>query len=432
MSKKTDEEGVDRDEFNRRMDEVIKSKMAPNTFLLKRDRYHRLLEQIKSAKTNYPKTPADFRRMKRFEIVDTPDGERIFMAEKIGETRQMYIPVEEMYDVIRDYHLQLNHGGRSRMMVEIKKKYRNITAQSVLLYISMCKGCKHKAVKRKMTDDLSAIKSLGEEFKPDAEYYEYEDSDPLINLGSELNSEIEDITQSFTKVYPELYSRGQVDILEATAEPNEEFKFLMVYRDFVSKFIHLKPLRVTNVEDTVHALLDIFLVFGAPNILQSKNGMPVTMPICRRVSTIRPEIKIVAGESSVSQEFTGKSNQDILRKLNEWLRLNKHSKWQEGLKFVQHSLNTTFHKTICRTPSEMVFGVNPRKGIAAAMPSDATDCLTTEDDLKRALEQTEAGSSSTKTIKLEESLILPCNFIKKEPDNIDDDDMFIDDDDNDE
>lgn len=424
-------EYVDRDEFYQKIDELMKSKLAPNTFLVSREKYNNMISQVKLAKTvNYRKTPADFRRIKRFEIVDTPQGERLYMSRKPGETeQQVYVPVDEIYDIIREYHLKLNHGGRTRMMVELKKKYKNVTAQSVLIYLSLCKDCKSK--KRRMirtnssNDNATFEEDLGSE---DVSFEGMEEDDPL---DSELQDSLEivrdvGVSQSMqNKSFPELYSRGQVDILEVTADANEEYKYLLVYRNLVNKFIHLKPMRATSVDDTTDALLEIFLTFGAPNILQSKNGMPVTKPICRRITTVCPDIKIVAGEANISErDFKGKSNADILRMLSEYLNLNKKSNWSKGLKFVQHSLNTTFHQVMCRTPSELIFGVNPRKGLASIMPLDEYECLITEDDLTQALEQNEQGQRSPKRLKLEASLILPCNFIKKEMDSVADLDDF--------
>ncbi|XP_028171538.1 KRAB-A domain-containing protein 2-like [Ostrinia furnacalis] len=407
---------VDREEFYRRIQEAYRSKKAPNTFLLTPEKYALVLQQVKAARISPKKTASDYRRIKRYVVVDTPLGERLFAAPKDNQPpQQMFVNTQEIYDIIRDCHLKYNHGGRNRLMTALKPIYRNITTESILVYLQMCLPCKSKLIRR----GKGVRKDIEETFKPEASKIDdifNEDDDPLeteIDMQLELEPET---NQEQGIIYPELYSRGQLDILDVTTDPNEEYKYMMVYRDFVNQYIHLKPLKAISVDETVDVLLDIFLVFGAPNILQSKNGIAVITPICRRICAACPEMRTVPGNAVFSKnEFKGKSNEDILKQLNKWLEVSQSTKWHQGLKFVQHSLNTTFQSTICRTPSQLVFGTNPRMGLASCMSKNEYELILSESDLKAALDQKENNSHrSRKQLKLEESLVLPCNFIKDE------------------
>ncbi|XP_063621745.1 KRAB-A domain-containing protein 2-like [Cydia splendana] len=414
------EEDVNREEFNRRIEEMFVSKKAPNTLLLSRSRYNTLIEQVKAAKLKTKKTPADYRRAKRYDVIKTTEGERLIMAAKPGQTtQQIFVTMDEIYDVVRVNHLKLIHGGRTRMMEFIKPMYKNVTAECVSVYLSMCKGCKNKSFKREKR--LPITPDDNSELQEGASHNSDEDDttelDPF-KIGSSETLVVIPVQERQSnpiseETYPELYSRGQIDILAVTGEETEEYKYMLVYRDFISKFTHLRALKTTSIEESGDNLLDIFLVFGAPNILQSKNGTALTAPICKRITVLCPDIIILTSESNFrAQDLEGKTNEDILKKMNMWLSRNNKVKWQKGLKFVQHSLNTKFHATLCRTPSELVFGVDPRKGIASALPMDVCQALSSDTDLKRTLEKKE--NQNTEQIMSEESLILPCDFIKIE------------------
>ncbi|XP_052738366.1 KRAB-A domain-containing protein 2 isoform X1 [Bicyclus anynana] len=383
-------------------------------------KYTRLLELVKSAKTKIKKSPADYRRMKRYDIVNSSSGERLAMALTPGQKRpQILVRLKEIYDIIRNYHLRMNHAGRTRLMYEIKQKYKNITAAVVMLYLSLCEGCKDKVARRSKIIISNETRETEEVSKADTE--KSVKIQPRIDPLSSRDVISRDITNCDTnfdedeKVYPELHSRGQMDILDVTASKGESYKYLMVYRDLVTKYIHLKPLTSINVDETVEALLEIFLIFGAPNVLQSKNGMSVTKQICRRMYTAFPDLKVVSGEQKHAS-YKGQNNQDILRMLSDWLKENSSMKWYQGVKYVQYVLNTTFNMNLHRTPSEAVFGYNPKRGVATFMTKNEYDHLHNETDLKQALEEKESGKNSEE-LMLEESLIPSCSFIKFEPDD---------------
>lgn len=413
-----------REEFYRRIQEVCRNKKSSNSFLLTPEKYALVIEQVKAARAKTKKTAADYRRIKRYVVVDTSAGERLYAVPGENQKpKQMFVNTREMYDIINECHIKHSHCGRNRLMTALKPFYGNITTESIQVYLQMCMPCKNRLVRNRG----KRSKSFDETFKSNPKDIEgsYDDNDPFNSDVDQIEQEVEMERADLEEKHPELHSRGQVDILDVTTEPNEEYKYMMVYRDFLNKYIHLKPLKAVSVEETADALLDIFLVFGAPNILQSKNGISVITPICRRISVLYPGIRTVPGNAVFSKnDFKGKSNEDILKQLNKWLEESQSTKWQQGLKYVQHSLNTTFHTTICRTPSELVFGRNPRRGLASFMLKNEFEFVMSEEDLKTALGEN-ANKRSSKQLKLEESLVLPCNFIKTEVETIDEDEDII-------
>ena len=55
------------------------------------------------------------------------------VAEESSSTKH-YAQKEDMFDVIHDAHLAIGHSGRNRMIKETQIKYKNITAESIMLY----------------------------------------------------------------------------------------------------------------------------------------------------------------------------------------------------------------------------------------------------------------------------------------------------------
>ena len=49
-----------------------------------------------------------------------------------------YVQKKDIFDVIHDAYLAIVHGGRNRMIKETKSKYKNITAESIILLSSLC------------------------------------------------------------------------------------------------------------------------------------------------------------------------------------------------------------------------------------------------------------------------------------------------------
>jgi hypothetical protein len=60
--------------------------------------------------------------------------------------------------------------------------------------------------------------------------------------------------------------------LPVKSQPDNEYKFVLVYQDHLSKFVILRPLKRKTAEEVVEQFQDIFCLLGAPLILQSDNG----------------------------------------------------------------------------------------------------------------------------------------------------------------
>jgi len=61
-------------------------------------------------------------------------------------------------------------------------------------------------------------------------------------------------------------SRAQIDLIDVQSQSNDDYQFIMVYQDDLTKFIILRPLKAKTAEAVAAVLLDIYTLFGTPTI----------------------------------------------------------------------------------------------------------------------------------------------------------------------
>ena len=92
--------------------------------------------------------------------------------------------------------------------------------------------------------------------------------------------------------------------------------------------------------------------------------------------------------------------------LMAWMRDNNTSKWRYGIRFVQWSMNTSFHETIRMEPYTALTGNKPRCGLKTILPTDFLDKIGTgilEEDLELQINEIDNGdihSNNPETIVL--------------------------------
>ncbi|CAI6360566.1 unnamed protein product [Macrosiphum euphorbiae] len=269
-----------------------------------------------------------------------------------GNDLKYYVFNEELFNIIHDTHLTIGHGGRNRMEYELNKKYKNITRESIMLYLNLCISCQKKG--------STAKKGLVVK--------------PIIS--NELNS------------------RCQIDLIDMQAQPDGNYKFILVYQDHLTKFVLLRPLTHKRAEEVAYVLLDIFTTFGAPAILQSDNGREFVNKIINELCNMWEDLKIVHGKPrhSQSQGSVERANQDVENILATWLQDNKTKKWSEGLKFVQLMKNRSLHHGIKCSPYEAMFGCSAKIGLkSSVLPISIINKLKTEEDLEAAITSMNTG-----------------------------------------
>ncbi|XP_066971895.1 KRAB-A domain-containing protein 2-like [Macrobrachium rosenbergii] len=212
------------------------------------------------------------------------------------------------------------------MVKEIGKKYVNVTRDAIELFKSYCYECQKKH-KRPRTKGRSSSYSENE-----------------------------------------FASGAQVDLIDMQSMSQHAFKWILVYQDHLTKFVILRALTSKRAAEVAHNLLDIFLLIGAPSILQSDNGTEFTAEVITELKLFWPRLVMVHGKPRhpQSQGSVERANGDIKDMLVAWMGDNDTNDWSIGIKFVQFQKNSSFHSGIGRAPYTAMFGCDAKVGLATS------------------------------------------------------------------
>ena len=280
----------------------------------------------------------------RYQILQCGDVEKLIRKRKAPtDTPLYYSTLEDSYDVLKRAHTATGHGGRDRMLKELSKKYANITCKAVEFYKSHCVECQKKR-KRPMTKGVVVNPILTKEFA----------------------------------------SRCQVDLIDMQSLPSDKHKWIMVYQDHLTKFCVLRALTSKRASEVAYHLMDIFVLLGAPIILQSDNGSEFTSQVISELKDLWPDLTIVHGKPRYpqSQGSVERANGDIKDMLIAWMSENNTQDWTIGIKFVQFQKNTAHHAGIKCSPYSALFGCDARIGLTStSLPQEIIERMQSEDDL---------------------------------------------------
>jgi hypothetical protein len=115
-----------------------------NNFYLTSERHKSLLNEVKEAKKSVKgKQTVHYRRLKRYDILNI-GGEETLTVPLFAEKTEIlcYVTFDKMFNVIHEAHIAVGHGGRTRMINELSRKYKNVTVR-VCRYV-LCEQCQKK------------------------------------------------------------------------------------------------------------------------------------------------------------------------------------------------------------------------------------------------------------------------------------------------
>lgn len=170
-----------------------------------------------------------------------------------------------------------------------------------------------------------------------------------------------------------------MDLVDFQSLADGDFKFILHYKEHLTKFSFFRPLKCKKASEVAKELLHIFLTFGAPHVLQSDNGREFTAGIITELASLWPDLILVSGRPHYpqSQGSVERGNCTLEDSLVAWMRDNKTAAWSYGLAFVQWGVNTIYHEAIKMTPYEAVFGQKPRMGLATKVPRELLENIMT-------------------------------------------------------
>ena len=215
-------------------------------------------------------------------------------------------------------HNDLEHPGMRVFWVEVSRRYSGIPQAITELYIKQCTLC-------------STHKSK----------YKQSPSRPIVS------------TNFLTRV--------QVDLTYMGSIPDGGYKWICHARDHFTKFSWTSPLKSKRPSEVAKTLYNIFIVFGAPLILQTDNGTEFTSSIIAELMSLWPLTKIIRGRPRhpQSQGAVERANAILKKKLAKWMEFNGSKRWTKGL-LVTHAMNVSVCRVTNCTPYELVFNQKPR------------------------------------------------------------------------
>ena len=253
-----------------------------------------------------------------------------------------YVHKDEIYDTIKIAHINCLHGGIKKTFKACKSLAANIKLSHVKAYISLCSQCNYLKIK----PPRKSIKSI--------------------------------VSNHFGE-------RGQVDLIDIQKIINEykikdtSYKYILNYQDNMTKFCLLRGLKNKKAKSIIGTLEGIFAIFGAPKILQTDNGGEfVNKEIDLYFEQIWPDMKHIKSRPyhPQSQGSVERANGDVKRMLKKYLLSSSSSSSNNNndnnpppphllviLDRVQFHKNTSFNRTLGKSPYEVIFGqstpINP-------------------------------------------------------------------------
>lgn len=122
--------------------DIIMAEKAVNTHLLTKEKYFAIIEEVKQAKVRPKKGTLDYRRLKKYDVINVNNEERLIAPIVLDSNVLLYyVHTEELFDIVHSTHLSTGHRGRTRMEKELKAKYKNVTTEvSICVCVSHVRG----------------------------------------------------------------------------------------------------------------------------------------------------------------------------------------------------------------------------------------------------------------------------------------------------
>ncbi|XP_036623150.1 KRAB-A domain-containing protein 2 [Trichosurus vulpecula] len=339
-----------REKFLARVTKLVESK-SYNSKVFSKEKYFQTLREVKEAKEKGKKSSRDYRRVAKYDVITIHGTEKLIEAAHGQQDRiRYYVHKEELFDILHDTHLSIGHGGRTRMLKELQGKYGNVTKEVIVLYLSLCKQCHQK----------NPVPKRGLVAKP--------------------------------MTFKVVCSRCQVDFIDMQSNADGEFRFILSYLDYLTKFIILRPLKSQRAHEVACVLLDIFSIIGAPSVLESDSSREFVNHVLSELNQMWPELKIIheKPQNSQSQGMIEEVNQEVQQLMSTWMQSNNSPHWAEGLRFVQMMKNQAICAGLQQSPYEAMFGCKPKFGLYNSnLPRETVSILHTEEELEIAEEQLE-------------------------------------------
>lgn len=330
-----------------------------------KERILEVIGEIKNAKVTMNSgqrlAAMDYYWISKYEVMNTGNEEHLFLKRSSSTDPTVRVVAREQYfDILSNIHRSYGHGGRDEMINDFKNRYY-IPKKAVEIFINLCPKCQ---TKKDVTKNVPK-KRIPKKRAP---------KNPVPEKPVPKKNNVADLT-----VMPH-FNKGQVDLIDLELCPDGDYKWLLNYQDITTKYTSLRPLKTKQTVEIASELIKIFLIFGAPYVLQSDNGREFTTEILVELAKMWPYCKIVHGKAKGSVE---PSNRNVENMLRSWMKEKNSTNWSVGCFFVQYYKNASFKSVTKGSPYKALFGCEPKAGLYASdIPASLLSCIETEEELK--------------------------------------------------
>ena len=278
--------------------QVLLEKNKPDkSYVMEKSTYDMYIAYLSKTTNSIPFSKSrKFSNRKRFKVL-YDDNRTPFLARAVTNKRVYHC--EEIFDVIFVAHCKCNHGDGKKTYDIVKEFADNIFHWECVLVTKLC-YCKRVKTGRP----------------------------------SELRSTSKPMTKA-----------GDIHLFNMENISDNEYRWILLYKDDVTKFLFARPLRSRDYDEIMLSLLYIFLDHGAPLFLNTSLSKQFILKLLSRLYTVWPGCPTVYGQLLPSDNHT-----EFMKNLEDWMKESQSNSWTIGAAFVTASLNTKASRTLGSAP----------------------------------------------------------------------------------
>ena len=131
--------------FYKRLDEIVAKKNGNNSFL-SQEKYKSTIDLINDLKSGRRKKEVeDYQLLKWYDVVRIGNiNKLIYPVAEGNNSIRYYATNDDFFSIIHEAHLSTGHGGRNRIQNEVQIKYKNVTAEYIMIYLRLYVSCLKK------------------------------------------------------------------------------------------------------------------------------------------------------------------------------------------------------------------------------------------------------------------------------------------------
>lgn len=238
------------------------------------------------------------------------------------------VPLENSHLTIKKAHLATDHGNPKEMQEWLAKNYLLVHEMCAKVYYELCSRCN---AEDKLNDHSELVASVQVPNSDDEE------------------GEEKDLDQMLPPV-ESLDHKCSVDIMDISQKPDNNYKYLLIYKDEKTNFIQLRPLNDCNEADIAVELVKILMDFGPPECISvDEDNVKLFQLILKRVD-ILSNTKIQLAKHKADSAVIKQVAQNIVH----WMNKTSCTNWGTGCHVVQWEMNNLDEDG--KTPFYRVFG----------------------------------------------------------------------------